>query len=190
MRVLEILQEGQTTNEAPVGMIRQGLRKMGSAAAGAVGAKGLSANLSGKVASGDKANRLFVDYNRYLGQIDKSFGDATAGDLKDFLVGRKLGDKHVTGNDDDVLSKDEINDVFVKVATDSYRKTRPSVAPAAGSPQQFDKVLDATKNLSDEEKSQIINYLQRSLKGRTQQPTPDNGRVEPSFKPSNDNVSI
>lgn len=190
MRVLEILQESSDNdkiNEAPVGVFKQGLRKLGSAAAGAVGAKGLSANLSGKVAAGDKANQLFVAYNRYVGQQNKSFNDADAGDLKDFLASKNISDKYVTANDTDVLSKDEINDVFVKAATDTYKKNRPAAATPApvqepsGNRSTVGNILNTMQNLSDEEQQQLFNQLAKLVKG---QPQADQ-RKEPTIRPSN-----
>jgi len=49
MRVNEILSESQELDEAPVGFIKQGLRKVGAKAAAKVGMKGTAASLANKV---------------------------------------------------------------------------------------------------------------------------------------------
>lgn len=179
MRILEVLEESRT-DEAPVGGIRQGLRKLGSAAAGAVGATGLSANLSGKVAAGNKANQLFVAYNKYIGQQNKSFNDADAGDLKDFLATKNISDQYVSSPDTDILTKDEINDIMIKVATDSFKRNRPTSQSSGGSAANIGSIMNSIKTLDPDEQQQLLDYLTRSLK--TQAPSV---KKEPTINPSN-----
>jgi len=60
--------DNQDITEAPVGMIKQGLRNIGAKAAGAVGMKGTAAELSGRADAGREANQLYTEFRRFLGQ--------------------------------------------------------------------------------------------------------------------------
>jgi hypothetical protein len=85
MRVNDIILETTLTNEAPAGLIGQGLKRVGAKLAGAVGMKGTAANLTGKADAGKEANALMVDLKGYLGRTGGNIKQVDAGDLTNFL---------------------------------------------------------------------------------------------------------
>jgi hypothetical protein len=85
MRVNDIILETTLTNEAPAGLIGQGLKRVGAKLAGAVGMKGAAASLTGKADAGKEANSLMVDLKGYLGRTGGNIKQVDADDLTNFL---------------------------------------------------------------------------------------------------------
>lgn len=203
MKISDLDNDITGLNEAPVSGFKQGLRKLGAAALGTIGATDTASNLAGKADVGDKANQLYTKYNRYLGRQNSSINDSTAGDLKDFLDSINIDSGYVSNPDTEIMTKSELNDIFLQVAKDSFRQARsqaggtdaaPGGGPRSPSPSapvrsqaggqsllsQIQK--DITK-LSDDEKTQLITYLQKSIRQK-----PRDARIEPTLGKPADNV--
>jgi hypothetical protein len=92
MKVNDILLENEV-NEAPAGMIRQGINKLTSFVPGSTGAKAQGTLDTGKV-----ANKLYTDFFVYLGRTGNQ---ATSDALRAFLSSKGIDDelinKHVPG---------------------------------------------------------------------------------------------
>lgn len=91
MKLNEFLKESDIheLNEAPAGFIRQGARKLGSKAAGAVGLQGVSGNLAAKAEVGDEANRIKRELNKYMAGSGLKRGQLQINDFIAFL--QKVG---------------------------------------------------------------------------------------------------
>ena len=204
MKISDLDNDITELNEAPVSGFKQGLRKLGAAALGTIGATNTASNLAGKADVGDKANQLYTKYNRYLGRQNSSINDSTAGDLKDFLDSINIDDKYVRNPDTEVITKDELNDIFLQVAKDSFRQARsqagrtgtapssdprspspsaPNRSQATGSQSLLSQIQKDITKLSDDEKTQLITYLQSSVRQR-----PRDTRIEPTLGKPADNV--
>lgn len=127
MRVTEIT-SSDNLQEAPAGFIKQGLKKLGAKAAGAVGMKGTAAGLSQSADTGDKANQLKVDLQGYLGGTGGSMKNLDAQDLKAFLATKKLPTNMVPASG--IIPKKQLDDILLKTAQQSKKAKG---APAVGS---------------------------------------------------------
>ena len=85
MRVSDITSTSTRIDEAPAGMIGQGLKRIGAKVAGAVGMKGTAAGLTGKADTGAEANKLMTDLKGYLGRTGGNLKQLAADDLMNFL---------------------------------------------------------------------------------------------------------
>ena len=127
MRVHEIT-SSDNLKEAPAGFIKQGLKKLGAKAAGAVGMKGTAAGLSQSADTGDKANQLKVDLQGYLGGIGGSMKNLDAQELKAFLASKKLPTNMVPQSG--IVPKKTLDDILLKTA---QQAKKAKGAPAVGS---------------------------------------------------------
>ena len=127
MRVHEIT-SSDNLQEAPAGFIKQGLKKLGAKAAGAIGMKGTAAGLAGSAKTGDQANKLKVDLQGYLGQTGGSMKNLDAQDLKAFLASKKLPTNMVPASG--LVPKKELDNILLKTAQQS---NKAKGAPAVGS---------------------------------------------------------
>ena len=129
--------------EAPVSAIKQKAQSIGSRVLNKVGAKGTAANLAGKADYGATANKIYQQFNAYLGTQDKNIKQATGIDLDTFLKSKK-----VTRNDipNGVLQKNQINAILQDVAKQALQKQQGT----ASSPTSADAGTDtkATKQTS------------------------------------------
>lgn len=144
MKVTQIIAE-EKIDEAPVGAIKQGLRKMGAKALAKVGAKDTAAGIAGKVDAGDKANKLYTQFRAHLGSIGMSPKQVDATELRAWMAKNKLPVTSVPQSG--ILTPKQIQPLFVKAVQDSLRAASPSAATgtnAAGSPttKQVDKNKD------------------------------------------------
>lgn len=199
MKISDLDNDIAGLNEAPVSGFKQGLRRLGAAALGTIGATDTASNIAGKADVGDKANQMYTKYNRYLGRQNSSINDSTAGDLKDFLASINVDDKYVANPDTEVLTKAELNDVFLQIAKDSFRQARaqsdtgvgggnPGGSPSPSAPRASGNNLLAqiqkdVARLSNDEKAQLITYLQKTVKQ-----SPRDTRIEPTLGKPADNV--
>lgn len=116
MKVHEIISESQV-NEGPAGLISQGLKRIGSGIAGALGAKHLAGRLGGSADVGARANELEGEFQRYLARIGKNTKTADFRDLSAFLQANSLPVIQGTGP----LSQQNVDKIFMKIAQSSYR---------------------------------------------------------------------
>jgi hypothetical protein len=85
MRVSDITPTPTRIDEAPAGMIGQGLKRIGAKVAGAVGMKDTAAGLTGKAETGAEANKLMTALRGYLGKTGGNLKQLAADDLMNFL---------------------------------------------------------------------------------------------------------
>jgi hypothetical protein len=85
MQINDIISEKNPMDEAPAGLIGQGLKRVGAKVAGAVGMKGAAASLTGKADTGKEANQLMVDLKGYLGRTGGNLKQLDASNLANFL---------------------------------------------------------------------------------------------------------
>ncbi len=135
MKAIEILYESKKINEAPANIIGQGLKRLGAGVLGAMGAPGMAGSLAGSADAGAKANELFGNFKRYLGQIGKDKNTATVQDLEDYLVKNKLSTKLLKTTP--INSWKDIDKFFTAMAQDSFKRgggassTKSSASPAS-----------------------------------------------------------
>lgn len=128
MRVNDIILETVQVDEAPAGMIGQGLKRVGAKLAGAVGMKGTAAGLSGKADAGKEANQLMVDLKGYLGRTGGNVKQVDAGDLANFLQQKGYPSTAVQGSSG-VLTTQQLDQALLKSV---QAKAKAGGAPAAG----------------------------------------------------------
>lgn len=133
MKLNEILKESKketSLDEAPVGALNLGLKKLGGAVLSKVpGAGNLAAQVSGSVESGQLANTLFTQFNRWLGRTGLKMNDVTQSDVARFLGTQGISSR-LSGNLP--ISKSDIQKEFVKAAQMRFgaRNKGPGYAPA------------------------------------------------------------
>lgn len=132
MKVYEIISESQM-NEGPASLIGQGLKRIGSGIAGALGAKHLAGRLGGSADVGARANALEGEFQRYLARIGKNTKTADFRDLSAFLQANKLPVIQGQG----LLSQQNVDAIFMKIAQSSFRVG--DVPGAAGNTQYVSK---------------------------------------------------
>jgi hypothetical protein len=132
MNIHEIIAE-EKIDEAPAGFIKQGLRKLGAKAAGAVGAKGKAAELTGKAEVGDEANQLKTDFRGYLGKTGGNPKQVQGPQLAAFLKSKGYPNMHLKGVDG-VMTKKQVDDAIMQAAVDAAKAdgdpTKTGAAPA------------------------------------------------------------
>lgn len=128
MRVNDIILETVQVDEAPAGMIGQGLKRVGAKLAGAVGMKGTAAGLTGKADAGKEANQLMVDLKGYLGRTGGNVKQVDAGDLANFLQQKGYPSTAVQGSSG-VLTTQQLDQALLKSV---QAKAKAGGAPAAG----------------------------------------------------------
>lgn len=154
MKAIEILVEAKKVNEAPANIVGQGLKRLGAGVLGAMGAKGMAGSLAGQADAGAKANELFGNFKRYLGQTGKDKNTATIQDLEDFLKKNKITTKLLKTTP--INSWKDIDTFFTKLAHDSFKIGGIEVTPkgqkssaqpaSAGASQQSPQQAPAQSN--------------------------------------------
>ena len=119
MKIAEISDiEQKQIDEAPAGMLKQIGRKVGAAAAGAIGMKNTAANLTGKADVGKTANDVYTKFNAYLGTQQKNVKTATGDDLANFL--QNTYNYNQAKIPQGTLNKQQIYDIITQMAKDGY----------------------------------------------------------------------
>lgn len=134
MRVTDIILEANQLDEAPAGLIGQGLKRVGAKLAGAVGMKGTAAGLTGKADTGKEANQLMVDLKGYLGRTGGNIKQVDAGDLTSFLQQKGFPTTAVQGASG-VLTPKQVDQALLKTiqAKAKAGAAAPGSATAPGS---------------------------------------------------------
>lgn len=136
MKVSQIVVESnkQTTNEAPVGAIKQGLTKFGAKAAAKLGAKNTALGLAGKADTGDEANKLRGEFQNYMGSTGQAMKNIETGELIAWLKSKKYPTDKVqpqTGQ----INKKQLDQILLQVVQDNKRVSSgagSTAQPAAG----------------------------------------------------------
>jgi hypothetical protein len=113
MRVTDIILESTQIDEAPAGLIGQGLKRVGAKLAGAVGMKGAAASLTGKADTGKEANQLMVDLKGYLGRTGGNIKQVDAGDLVGFLQQKGYPTTAIQGKSG-ILTTQQVDQALLK----------------------------------------------------------------------------
>jgi len=130
MNVYEIISEKQDLEEAPAGVFKQMGRRVGAKVAGAVGAKGTAAGLTGAADTGKEANELKVALKGYAGKTGKNLKQLDAADLSAFLKSKGYPDSSMQGVTGIVTPK-QIDDIMLKSVQAKHTAAGGSVNKAA-----------------------------------------------------------
>lgn len=128
MNVYDIVSQNEQLDEAPVGSIKQGLRRVGAKAAGAVGMSRTAGNLGAKADAGAEANKLEKGFSSYLGKQMKNVKQATAQDLARYLKQQGYPIDHMKGMKG-ILQPQQLDDVVLKSVT---KKSAGDDVPGVG----------------------------------------------------------
>jgi len=134
MQIYDIISEKNPLDEAPAGLIGQGLKRVGAKVAGAVGMKGAAASLTGKADTGKEANQLMVDLKGYLGRTGGNLKQLNAGNLANFLKQKGYPTTSVQGVSG-VLTPKQVDQALLKAVqakAQSGDATQGGGQPAAG----------------------------------------------------------
>jgi hypothetical protein len=112
------IEEQKQIDEAPAGMLKQLGRRVGAAAAGAIGMKNTAANLTGKADVGKTANDVYTKFNAYLGTQQKNVKTATGDDLANFL--QNTYNYNQAKIPQGTLNKQQVYDIITQMAKDGY----------------------------------------------------------------------
>jgi hypothetical protein len=145
MKINEIAVK-KPVSEAPVGAIKQGLKKFGAKALAKVGAKDTAMGIAGQVDTGDEANKLRGEFQNYMGQTGQNISKFDATDLSAWLKSKKYPEQAVDNNvGTGQLNKAMLDKILLKVVQDSKKVgggatpaptgTGDSPAPGAGAQQ-------------------------------------------------------
>ena len=134
MKIAELSElEQKQIDEAPAGMLKQIGRRVGAAAAGAIGMKNTAANLTGKADVGKTANDVFTKFNTYLGTQQKNVKTATGDDLANFL--QNTYNYNQAKIPQGTLNKQQIYDIINKMASDGYAQMGKGGGAGGGTAQ-------------------------------------------------------
>ena len=101
--------------EQPVSGVRTGLQRAGSRVMRKIpGMKGHAANLAARSDHGETARNAYNQFAKFLGDRNKSIGQATGDDLKSFMDDMGLDS---SGIDSGTVNKATLNSAMIDVAT-------------------------------------------------------------------------
>lgn len=130
MQVIEILAESKRVNEAPASLIGQGLRRIGSAALSAIGAKHTAGKLAGQADVGKRANQYAQELSRYLAQIGKSLKNADYSDLNNFFKNNSIPSSGLPASGP--VAKADIDKALMTAAQQSFKGGSTGAAAPSG----------------------------------------------------------
>ena len=108
-------------NEAPGGSALGNIaRKVGAKVAGAVGAKGTAAGMTGKVDANKRAKEIFTQYRQYMGQTGGNPKAPSVNALQDFMQKQGLSTTRLKGNQGQITPK-QVDDILQKTAQDTFK---------------------------------------------------------------------
>lgn len=180
MRVTQVLEQQNTkkVDEAPVGAIKQGLRKLGAKAAAKVGMKGTAMGLAGKVDAGTKANELMNSFKGYLGRTGGDMNKTDAATVKAFLQSQKMPTNTVPASG--IVPKKQIDQIFLKSAQDSFKLSGD--VPTAGAANDGKASTDANKDGKDDNTGEPIAKDDTAAGGQKIEFTPEQPVLFPDKK--------
>jgi hypothetical protein len=132
MQINDIISERNPMDEAPAGLIGQGLKRVGAKVAGAVGMKGTAASLTGKADTGKEANQLMVDLKGYLGRTGGNLKQLDAGNLANFLKQKGYPTTSLQGASG-ILTTKQVDQALLK-AVQSKAQAGDGAAQGGGQP--------------------------------------------------------
>ena len=135
MKITQITSEN-TFNEAPGGNVLGNVaRKVGAKVAGAVGAKGTAAGMTGKNDANAKAKELFVQYRGFMGQTGGNPKQPTVDQVSNFMKKQGLPLNRLKGLQGQLTPK-QVDDILQKTSQDSFNSADGQAAAGTepGSP--------------------------------------------------------
>ncbi len=132
MKAIEVLAESKRVTEAPAGMIGQGLKRIGSKLAGAVGMKNAAGALAGSADLGARANEYSQDFRRFLARKGKNINSAEYSDVMGFLSQNGLPATNISGTGP--VGSDTIDKIFLNVAQQSFGAPSTATSTGGGAP--------------------------------------------------------
>lgn len=178
MKINEILTESSELDEAPMGFVNRGMRKLGTGVVSRIpGMKNVAYGMQQGIAAGDMANQLYKELYGLFGRTGDSFNDVTGDYLAGFVRSQGFNPFDLKGKIP--LGKSGIEQALLKVVQNNSRPfKKPTIAtPAApirpasspvGSPtpavpnakMSYGQVKQAAMGLKPGERSKLIAALQ------------------------------
>jgi hypothetical protein len=122
-------------NEAPVGLLKQVGRKIGAKVAGAVGAKGTAAKLSGAAEVGDEARQLKVALQGYAGKTGINIKQMQGPQLAAFLKSKGYPNMHLKGVQG-IMTPKQIDQAIMTAAQDAAKADGDGTVGTSTAPAQ------------------------------------------------------
>lgn len=138
MKIHELIAESRV-DEAPVGAIKQGLKKFGAKALAKVGAKDTAMGMAGEIDTGDEANKLRGEYQNYIGQSGQKMSAIDPADLSNWLKSKKYPTDGGLIPPSGVINKKMLDSILLKVVQASKK-----IKGAAGTATAGDSAKDAS----------------------------------------------
>ena len=120
MKITQITSEN-VVSEAPGGSALGNIaRKVGAKVAGAVGAKGTAAGMTGKVDANKRAKEIFTQYRQYMGQTGGNPKAPSVNALQAFMQKQGLSTTRLKGLQGQITPK-QVDDILQKTAQDTFK---------------------------------------------------------------------
>lgn len=188
MRINEILNESKNeVNEAPVGFVSQGMKKVGAGIASKIpGLGNVSARMQGGVEAGNVANNLYKLLHRQLGKSGDSIDTINANYVANFLRQQGMYSFNLKGTIP--LGKSGVEQAILTAVQDNYRgsarqpafsqkpgtvktprmpvqpkqPTQPAIptGQTATAPMSYGQVKQSVMNLKPAERAKLLQLLQ------------------------------
>lgn len=179
-------------NEAPVNLIKQAAQGVGSRVLNKIGMKSRAANMAGKSDLGATANKLYKQFNSYLGTQDKNVNQATGKDLSDFLSTKNVKDIKIGAGP---IDANTINQIMMDVSKKAMQSSQGIKQKATGSRTKsnnpavkqepvssaYVQTKDTALKLNAKEKRRLIQQLEKSINTK---PVKKTGVVDKNFDKS------
>jgi len=164
MKIHELIAESRV-DEAPVGAIKQGLKKFGAKALAKVGAKDTAMGMAGEIDTGDEANKLRSEYQNYIGQSGQSMSAIDPADLSNWLKSKKYPTDGGLIPPSGVINKKMLDSILLKVVQASKK-----IKGAAGTATADDSTKDATAGAKDASATPQVDANKDGKDDKTGQP--------------------
>lgn len=120
MKAIEVLVEYSGVNPKPAGVIGQGLKRVGAAALGALGAKNAAKAIGGSADIGARANEYNKEFIKFIQQQGKPADDVEYADLNQFIDDMNL--PKIKLPTDGWVAPGDLGDIFKDIAKISVGK--------------------------------------------------------------------
>lgn len=151
--------------------------------------KSRAANMAGKADLGATANKLYRQFNSYLGTQNKNLKQATGKDLSDFLSTKNVKNIKIGAGP---IDANTINQIMMDVSKKAMQSSQGIKQKAVGSKSKsgspavkqepmssaYVQTKDTALRLNAKEKRRLIQQLEKSINTR---PTKKTGVVDKNF---------
>lgn len=162
--------------EQPVSGIKTGLQGLGSRVLNRIpGMKGRAANLAARADHGDTARNAYNAFAKWLGDRNKSIGQATGDDLKSFFDEAGLDSSGISTG---ALDKKTLNAAMLDAATQTKSKSKKTslakaTTPAVKKSQQSKPVKKKSQDRRSSDSYEKAKSNMRVLRSPQGKPLPD-----------------